>query len=192
MPTIPERAFSWEGNWRQTVVANVWITKCSHWIEKRTQLRTPSRKFLATPLQYLAWVWQRCLNCQCSVQRQGQLASRLLIIAMFASTCRLLYIASCSCAGESLSRYSRGLVIHVKELISRLDSRTLPLEPRHRCTSSVLSTCLRNDVLASCLLTKHTPDDVIVTHALLYDLSIGPIINYLERLDFKVTPRRWI
>ena len=54
-----------------------------------------------------------------------------------------------------------------QELISRLDSRTLPFEPRHRCTSSVLSTCLRNDVLASCLLTKHTPDDVIVTHALL-------------------------
>jgi len=43
-----------------------------------------------------------------------------------------------------------------QELISRLDSRTLPLEPRHRCISSVLSTCLRNDVLASCLLTKHT------------------------------------
>ena len=33
------------------------------------------------------------------------------------------------------------------------------------CTSSVLSTCLRDDVLASCLLTKHIPDDVIVTHA---------------------------
>ena len=42
-----------------------------------------------------------------------------------------------------------------QELISRLDSRTLPLKPRHRCTSSVLRTCLRNDVLASCLLTKH-------------------------------------
>ena len=77
-----------------------------------------------------------------------------------------------------------------KELISRLDSRTLPLEPRHRCTRSVLSTCLRNDVIASSMLTKHTPDDVIVTHALLYDLSIGPIFNDLERLDFKVTPRR--
>ena len=51
--------------------------------------------------------------------------------------------------------------IYLQELISRLDSRTLPLEPRHRCTSSVLSTCLRNDVLASCLLTKHTPDDVM-------------------------------
>ena len=38
----------------------------------------------------------------------------------------------------------------------RLDSRTLPLELRHHCTSSVLSTCLRNDVLASCLLTKHS------------------------------------
>jgi len=79
-----------------------------------------------------------------------------------------------------------------QELVSRLDSRTLPLEPRHRCTSSVLITCLRNDMLASCLLTKHTPDDVIVTHALLYDLSIGSIFNDLERLDFKVTPRRWI
>jgi len=31
---------------------------------------------------------------------------------------------------------------------------------------------------------------VIVTHALLYDLSIGPIFNDLERLDFKVTPGR--
>jgi len=72
----------------------------------------------------------------------------------------------------------------VQELISRLDSRTLLLEPRHRCTSSVLSTCLRNDVLASCLLTKHTPDDVIVTHTLLYDILIGPIFNDLERLDF--------
>jgi len=71
-----------------------------------------------------------------------------------------------------------------QKLISRLDSRTLPLEPRHRCKSSVLSTCLRNDVLASYLLTKHTPNDVIVTHALLYDLSIGPIFNDLERLDF--------
>jgi len=80
----------------------------------------------------------------------------------------------------------------IQELISRLDSRTLPLEPRHRCTSSALSTCLRNDVLASCLLTKHAPDDVIVTHALLYDLSIGPIFNDLERLDLKVTLRRWI
>jgi len=69
-------------------------------------------------------------------------------------------------------------------------SRTLPLEPCHRCTSSVLGTCLRNDVLASCLLTKHTSDDVIVTHALLYDLSIGPIFNDLELLDFKETPRR--
>ena len=79
----------------------------------------------------------------------------------------------------------------MQELISRLDSRTLPLEqPRHRCTSSVLSTCLRNDVLASCLLTKHAPDDVIVTHALLYDLPIGPIFNDLGRLDFKVTLRR--
>jgi len=39
-------------------------------------------------------------------------------------------------------------------------------------------------VLASCLLTKHTPDDVIVTQALLYDLSIGPIFNDLELLDF--------
>jgi len=66
----------------------------------------------------------------------------------------------------------------------------LPLEPRHHCTRSVLSTCLRNDVLASCLLTKHTPNYVIVTHALLYDLSISPIFNDLERLDFKVTPRR--
>jgi len=40
-------------------------------------------------------------------------------------------------------------------------------------------------VLASCLLTKHTPDDVIVTHALLYDLSIAPssmILNdYISR-----------
>ena len=79
----------------------------------------------------------------------------------------------------------------IQELISSLDSRTLPLEPRHRCTSSVLSTCLRNDVLASCLLTKHAPDDVIVTHALLlYYLWIGPIFNDLERLDFKVTLRR--
>ena len=81
-----------------------------------------------------------------------------------------------------------GLQIVKQELISRLDSRTLPLEPRHRCTSSVLSTCLRNDVLASCFLTKHTPDDV--THALQYDLSIGPIFNDLERLDFKVAPLR--
>ena len=45
----------------------------------------------------------------------------------------------------------------LQELISRLDSRTLPLEPRHRCISSVLSICLRNDVLTSCLLTKHIP-----------------------------------
>jgi len=75
-----------------------------------------------------------------------------------------------------------------QEQISRLDSLTLPLESRHRCTSSVLSTCLRNDVLASCLLTKHTPDDVIVTHALLYDLSAGPIFKDVERLDFKVMP----
>ena len=79
-----------------------------------------------------------------------------------------------------------------QELISRLDSRTLPLQPCHRCTSSVLSTCPRNDVLASCLVTKHTPDDMIVTHPILYDLSIGPIFNDLERLDFKVTPRRCI
>jgi len=84
-----------------------------------------------------------------------------------------------------------------QELISRLDSRTLPLEPRHRCTSTVLSTWLRNNVLASCLLTKHVtpdhgPDDVIVTHAVLYDLSIGPIFNDLVRLDFKVALRRWI
>ena len=44
-----------------------------------------------------------------------------------------------------------------QELISRLDSWTLPLEPRHRCTRSELNTCLRNDVLASCLLTKTHP-----------------------------------
>ena len=48
-------------------------------------------------------------------------------------------------------------------------------------------------MLASCLLTKHTPDhgldDAIVTHAVLYNLSIGPIFNDLVRLDFKVTPR---
>jgi len=90
---------------------------------------------------------------------------------------------------------NRVILLQIKqELISRLDSRTLPLEPRHRCTSSVLyiSICLRNDVLARCLLTKHAPDDVIVTHTALYDLSIGPIFNDLERLDFKVTPRRWI
>ena len=36
-----------------------------------------------------------------------------------------------------------------QELISRLDSRTLPLKPRHRCARSVPSTCLRNDVLAN-------------------------------------------
>ena len=42
-----------------------------------------------------------------------------------------------------------------KKLISRLDGRMLLLEPRHRCTSSVSTTCLRNDVLASRLLTKH-------------------------------------
>jgi len=38
-------------------------------------------------------------------------------------------------------------------------------EEEDRCTSSVLNTCLRNDVLASCLLTKHTPDDMIAAHA---------------------------
>ena len=36
-----------------------------------------------------------------------------------------------------------------QELIWRLDSRTLPLEPRHCCTSSVRNTCLRNAVLVS-------------------------------------------
>jgi len=42
-----------------------------------------------------------------------------------------------------------GLEHFKQELISRLDSRTLPFERRHRCASSVPSTCLRNDVLAS-------------------------------------------
>jgi len=31
-------------------VANVWIKKSAHWIEKKMQFRTPCRKFLATPL----------------------------------------------------------------------------------------------------------------------------------------------
>jgi len=69
-----------------------------------------------------------------------------------------------------------------QELISRLGNRTLPLKPHHRCTSGVPSTCLRNDVLASRLLTKHTLDDGIVTH----DRSIGAFFNDLERSDFMV------
>jgi len=36
-----------------------------------------------------------------------------------------------------------------QELIWRLDSRTLPLEPRHCYTCSVRNTCLRNAVLVS-------------------------------------------
>jgi len=37
----------------------------------------------------------------------------------------------------------------IQELISRLDSRSLPLEPSQHCFSSMPSTCLWNDVLAS-------------------------------------------
>jgi len=41
------------------------------------------------------------------------------------------------------------------------------LEPCHCCTSSLQSSHLWNDVLASRLLTEHTSDDDIVTHAVL-------------------------
>jgi len=73
----------------------------------------------------------------------------------------------------------------IQELISRLDSRTLPLEPHHSCTSSVLSTCLQNDVLASCLPTKHTPDDVIVTHALLLWFIDRPHLQWPWTIRFQ-------
>jgi len=48
------------------------------------------------------------------------------------------------------------------KLISRWNRRTLPLEPLHRCTSSLLSNCLRNDVLASRLLMNHAGADVML------------------------------
>jgi len=57
----------------------------------------------------------------------------------------------------------------------------LLLEPRHRRTSSLSSSCLWNDVLASRLLTKHAPANVIVLHSLtntaLYLLRIGSTGN---------------
>ena len=62
-----------------------------------------------------------------------------------------------------------------QEIVSSLDSRTLPLELRHRCTSSVPNTCLRNAVLASRLLTKRTLDELHTPH---YDRSIGAILTY--------------
>jgi len=56
-------------------------------------------------------------------------------------------------AGELLTAEGWAKYVVNKKLISRWDRRTLPLEPRHRCTSSVPSTCLRNDVVqAACKL----------------------------------------
>jgi len=56
--------------------------------------------------------------------------------------------------GNNSTRSRREIVcksarVNYKKLISRWDRRTLPLEPRHRCTSSLPSSCLRNDVLTS-------------------------------------------
>ena len=42
-----------------------------------------------------------------------------------------------------------------EKLISRWDRRTLPLEPRHRWTSNLPSSCLWNDVLASRVCIMH-------------------------------------
>jgi len=63
-----------------------------------------------------------------------------------------------------------GLEHFKQELISRLDSRTLPFERRHRwCKQRAKHLSAERCAckpLASCLLTNHTSDDVIVTHAL--------------------------
>ena len=42
-----------------------------------------------------------------------------------------------------------------KKLISKWDRRTLPPEPRHCCTSSLSSSCLRNDIIASRFQANH-------------------------------------
>jgi len=52
------------------------------------------------------------------------------------------------------------LNISMQLVATSLDLVLLPLEPRHRCTNSLPSSCVRNDVLASRLLTEHTSADV--------------------------------
>jgi len=70
------------------------------------------------------------------------------------NTCRLnfrrMFVVSVDVATGSTATS-----IEYKKLFSRWNRRTLPLEPRYRCKSGLPNSCLRNDVLASRLLTKH-------------------------------------